>query len=180
MQTLKERFTKDIAPKFHKAHSIANVSSIPTPQKITLNIGLGEALKDAGIIDALEKDLTLIAGQKPVRTRARKSIADFSLQKGAVIGLKVTLRRDKMWHFLDKLINIVLPRVKDFRGISGTAFDNRGNYTLGMPEHTVFAEIDPAKVTKTKGLSIGIAFNTEDANLNKTMMRELGFIFKEE
>jgi large subunit ribosomal protein L5 len=179
MQTLKERFNKDIAPKFIKAHSIKNVFSVPTPMKVTLNIGLGEALKDSGIVDALEKDLTLIAGQKPVRTRARKSIADFALQKGAVIGLKVTLRRDRMWHFLDKLVSIVLPRVKDFRGISGTAFDVRGNYTLGMPEHTVFAEIDPTKVSKTKGLSIGIAFNTKDASLNKVMMKELGFIFKE-
>jgi len=176
---LKDTYLKKIAPQFEKKYEIKNKFAIPKPMKVTLNIGLGEALKDSGIIENVEKDLIAIAGQKPVRTKARKSVADFELRKGDVIGLKVTLRRDKMWHFLEKLVSIVLPRVKDFRGISPTAFDAKGNYTLGLVEYIVFPEIDPAKVAKIKGLSIAVSFNTSDTNLNRNMMKELGFIFKE-
>ena len=176
---LKDTYLKKIAPQFEKKYEIKNKFAIPKPMKVTLNIGLGEALKDSGIIENVEKDLIAIAGQKPVRTKARKSVADFELRKGDVIGLKVTLRRDKMWHFLEKLVSIVLPRVKDFRGISPTAFDAKGNYTLGLVEYIVFPEIDPAKVAKIKGLSIAVSFNTSDTNLNRDMMKELGFIFKE-
>jgi large subunit ribosomal protein L5 len=179
MESLKSRYTEVIAPKFKKDLNIENVHSVPKPLKVVLNIGLGEALKDAGVVEPLERDLTQIAGQRPVRTRARKAIADFNLKKGDVIGLKVTLRSDKMWHFLDKLVNIVLPRVKDFRGISATAFDKSGNYTLGMTEQLVFPEIDPTKVTKTKGLSIVINFSTKDVETNREMMKRLGFIFKD-
>jgi len=179
MESLKERYTKKIKGAFKEKHGIKNVFAIPCPTKITLNIGLGEALKDSNIVDILAADLTTIAGQKAVKTRAKKSVADFELRKGDVIGLKVTLRHDRMWHFLDKLVNIVLPRVKDFRGVSPTAFDKAGNYTLGISEHTVFPEIDPTKVSKTKGLSVGIAFNTDTPELNKEMLKELGFIFRD-
>lgn len=176
---LKDTFYKEIAPAFQKAKDIKNIHAIPTPEKITINVGLGEALKDGNIVDIIEKDLLLIAGQKPVRTKAKNSVADFELRKGDVIGLKVTLRRDRMWHFLDKLVNIVLPRVKDFRGVSPKAFDMKGNYTLGLAEYTVFPEIDPTKVTKIKGLSIAVTFNTDNAELNREMLKQIGFIFKD-
>lgn len=178
MKPLKERFEKEILPKFMEEHGIKNIMAAPIPLKVTLNMGLGEALKDKGVIEIYEKDLEAIAGQKPVQTRAKKSIADFSLQKGAVIGLKVTLRRDKMWHFIDKLINIVLPRVKDFRGISSTAFDAKGAYTLGVTELVVFPEIDATKVVKTKGFAITITFSNGTKELTSDLMRRLGFIFK--
>lgn len=178
MKPLKERFEKEILPKFMADHGITNVMAAPIPQKVVLNMGLGEALKDKGVIDTYLKDLEAIAGQKPVQTRAKKSIADFSLQKGAVIGLKVTLRRDKMWHFIDKLINIVLPRVKDFRGISATAFDAKGTYTLGVTELVVFPEIDATKVVKAKGFAITITFSNGTKELTSDLMKRLGFIFK--
>jgi len=179
MEILKERYFKKLRIAFKEKHGIKNIFAIPQPIKITVNMGLGEALKDSNIVDILAVDLTSITGQKAVKTKAKKSVADFELRKGDVIGLKVTLRHDRMWHFLDKLINVVLPRIKDFRGVSPTAFDKAGNYTLGITEHIVFPEIDPTKVTKTKGLSVGIGFNTKSPELNKEMLSVLGFIFKE-
>lgn len=180
MKTLKERFTKEILPKFMTDHGIKNVMAAPVPQKVVLNMGLGEALKDKGVVDIYIKDLEMIAGQKAVQTKAKKSIADFNLKKGDVIGLKVTLRHDKMWHFIDKLINIVLPRVKDFRGISGNAFDARGTYTLGVTELVIFPEIDATKVVKTKGFAITINFSNGTKELTSDLMKRLGFIFKAE
>lgn len=178
MKPIKERFEKEILPKFMADHGIKNVNAAPIPQKIVLNMGLGEALKDKGVIDLYAKDLEVISGQKVTQTRAKKAIADFGLQKGSVIGLKVTLRRDRMWHFLDKLINIVLPRMKDFRGISSTAFDAVGTYTLGITELVVFPEIDATKAVKTKGFAITITFSNGTKELTSDLMKRLGFIFK--
>ncbi|MCC7304595.1 50S ribosomal protein L5 [bacterium] len=180
MKPLKERFEKEILPKFMADHGIKNIMAAPVPKKVVINMGLGEALKDKGVIETYTKDLEAIAGQKVVQTRAKKSIADFSLQKGAVIGLKATLRHDKMWHFIDKLINIVLPRVKDFRGISATSFDAAGTYTLGVTELVIFPEIDATKVVKTKGFAITINFSNGTRELISDLMRRLGFIFKEQ
>ncbi len=179
MKTLRERFEKEILPKFMTDHGIKNKLAAPAPVKVTINMGLGEALKDKGVIDGYTKDLELIAGQKVVATRAKKSIADFALKKGDIIGLKVTLRNDRMWHFLDKLVNIVLPRVKDFRGTSATAFDAHGTYTLGITELVIFPEIDATKVTKTKGFGITITFKNGTKELTSDMLKRFGFIFKE-
>lgn len=178
MKPLKERFEKEIMPKFMIDHKIKNKMAAPVPLKVVLNMGLGEALKDKGVVETYLKDLEMIAGQKAVPTKAKKSIADFSLKKGDVIGLKVTLRRDKMWHFIDKLINIVLPRVKDFRGISATAFDAKGTYTLGVTELVIFPEIDATKVVKTKGFAITISFSNGTREYTSDLMKRLGFIFK--
>ncbi|WKZ23819.1 MAG: 50S ribosomal protein L5 [Candidatus Dojkabacteria bacterium] len=160
-------------------HGITNPMAAPIPQKVVLNMGIGEALKDKGVVEPLLKDLEVIAGQKPTPTKAKKSIADYGLRKGDVVGLKVTLRRDRMWHFIDKLINIVLPRVKDFRGISPTAFDAKGTYTLGVTELVVFPEIDATKVVKAKGFAITITFSNGTKELTSDLMKRLGFIFKE-
>ena len=178
MKPLKERFEKEILPKFMAEHGITNLLAAPIPQKVVINMGLGEALKDKGVIEVYEKDIQSISGQKCVQTRAKRSIADFNLKKGDVIGLKVTLRHDRMWHFIDKLINIVLPRVKDFRGISPTAFDAKGAYTLGITELVIFPEIDATKVVKTKGLAITISFSNGTMELTSDLMKKLGFIFR--
>ena len=178
MKPLKERFEKEILPKFMADHGITNLMAAPVPKKVVLNMGVGEALKDKGVIEIYTKDLEAIAGQKVVQTRAKKSIADYNLKKGDVIGLKVTLRHDKMWHFIDKLINIVLPRVKDFRGTSSTAFDAKGTYTLGVTELVIFPEIDATKVVKTKGFAITIGFSNGTKELTSDLMKRLGFIFK--
>lgn len=180
MKPLKERFEKEILPKFMADHGIKNIMAAPIPQKVVLNMGIGEALKDKGVTEIYQKDLELISGQKAVQTKAKKSIADFNLKKGDVIGLKVTLRHDKMWHFIDKLINIVLPRVKDFRGTSATAFDAKGSYTLGVTELVIFPEIDATKVVKTKGFAITITFSNGTKELTSDLMKRLGFIFKEQ
>lgn len=178
MKPLKERFEKEILPKFMADHGITNKMAAPMPDKVVINMGLGEALKDKGVIETYSKDIEAIAGQKVVQTRAKKAIADFNLRKGDVIGLKVTLRRDRMWHFIDKLVNIVLPRVKDFRGTSATAFDGKGTYTLGVTELVVFPEIDATKITKAKGLAVTISFRNGTKELTSDLMKRLGFIFK--
>lgn len=178
MKPLKERFEKEILPKFMADHGITNFLAAPTPDKVVVNMGIGEALKDKGVIETYSRDIEAITGQKVVPTKAKKAIADFNLRKGDVVGLKVTLRRDRMWHFIDKLINIVLPRVKDFRGTSATAFDVKGTYTLGLTELVVFPEIDASKVIKTKGLAITISFRNGSKELTSDLMKRLGFIFK--
>lgn len=178
MKTLKENYKELIIPQISKEESIKNILAVPTPKKVVLNMGLGEALKDPGVFDTYTTDIQSITGQKPVITRATKSVAEFNLKKGDKVGLKVTLRGDKMWHFLDKIINIVLPRVKDFRGISATSFDKEGTYTLAVVEHAVFPEIDQSKVSKIKGLSITIVFSNSNPALSRKIMDKMGFIFK--
>ena len=149
---MKERYQQEIVPALKKSLGVDNVMQVPRISKVVVNIGAGEALDNAKILDAAVSDMTLITGQKPVITKARKSIANFKLREGRQIGVKVTLRGDRMWAFLDRLVNIALPRVRDFRGVSPNAFDGRGNYTLGLREQLVFPEIEYDKIDKLRGL----------------------------
>ena len=154
MNRLKERYQKEIVPALIKQLDLTNVMQVPRLQKVVVNIGMGEALDNPKAIDAAVADVTAITGQKPVVTKATKSIANFKLREGRLIGVKVTLRGEKMWSFVDRLVNIVLPRVRDFRGISPEAFDGRGNYTLGLKEQLIFPEIEYDKIDKIRGLEI--------------------------
>ena len=142
MNRLQERYQKDVAPVLFKSLDLKNVMQVPRIEKVIINIGLGEAMDDPKALEAAVSDLTQIAGQKPVMTKARKSIAAFKLREGRIIGTKVTLRGERMWAFLDRLVNIALPRVRDFRGVSANAFDGRGNYTLGLRDQLIFPEIN--------------------------------------
>src|SRR5690606_38166050 len=151
---LKERYTQNIAPALMKKFNYRSPMQLPKIEKIVINMGVGEAAQNPKVLDSAVEDLTLISGQKPVVTRAKKSIAGFKLREGMPIGCKVTLRGERMYHFLDKLIHIALPRVRDFRGVSPKSFDGRGNYTLGLKEQLVFPEIDYDKVDKVRGMDI--------------------------
>jgi large subunit ribosomal protein L5 len=158
--------------------SLENVMQIPRVEKVVLNIGLGEAMDNAKAMDAAVNDLIQIAGQKPVVTKARKDIANFKLRAGRLIGAKVTLRGEKMWSFLDRLMNIVLPRVRDFRGISPDAFDGRGNYTLGLKEQLIFPEIEYDKIDKVRGMEITIVTTAPDDDQARALLTMLGMPFK--
>lgn len=154
MNRLQERYQQQIVPELMKKFNYTTVMQVPRIEKVVLNMGLGEATQNPKIIDSAVGDLTLITGQKPVVTRAKKSIAQFRLRQGMPIGAKVTLRGERMFEFVDKLINVALPRVRDFRGVSPKAFDGRGNYTLGLREQLIFPEIDYDKVDKVRGLEV--------------------------
>jgi large subunit ribosomal protein L5 len=158
--------------------SLENVMQIPRVEKVVLNIGLGEAMDNAKAMDAAVNDIIQIAGQKPVVTKARKDIANFKLRAGRLIGAKVTLRGEKMWSFLDRLMNIVLPRVRDFRGISPDAFDGRGNYTLGLKEQLIFPEIEYDKIDKVRGMEITIVTTAPDDDQARALLTMLGMPFK--
>ncbi len=177
---LKERYDKEIAPALQETLSLGNHMEVPRVKKIVVNIGLGEALDNAKALDAAVEDLTKIAGQKPVITKARKSIANFKLREGRAIGVKVTLRGERMWSFLDRLANIALPRVRDFRGISPNAFDGRGNYTLGLREQLVFPEIDYDKIDKLRGLEITIVTSARTDEEGRALLAALGMPFRKE
>ncbi|MDR2460811.1 MAG: 50S ribosomal protein L5 [Deltaproteobacteria bacterium] len=173
-------YRQTVVPKLMKEFSYKNVNEVPKVLKVTLNMGLGEA-KEAGNYKVLEnaaKELSNITGQKAVITKARRSIAAFKLREGTAIGVMVTLRRSRMHYFLDKLINIVLPRVRDFRGISPKAFDGRGNYTLGLKEQIIFPEIDYDKIDKIKGLNITIVTTAKTDEEARFLLRELGMPFR--
>lgn len=175
---IKEFYEKTVAPKLMKEFNYKNANQVPRIVKISLNMGLGEAIQNAKILDNASGEMTLISGQKPVITKARRSIAAFKLREGMPIGVTVTLRRDKMFYFLDKLINIVLPRVRDFRGVSAKAFDGRGNYTLGVKEHIIFPEIDYDKIDKIKGLNISIVTTANTDEEARYLLTELGMPFR--
>lgn len=179
MATLKDHYEKTCRPQLQEMHGYTNVMEIPRIEKVILNMGLGEAVQNPKIVEKAANELTLIAGQKAVVTRAKKSIAGFKLREGMPIGCRVTLRSDKMYDFLSRLINIALPRVRDFRGISTKGFDGRGNYSLGVKEHIIFPEIDYDKIDKIRGLNITIVTSTKanDAALN--LLKLLGMPFKE-
>ena len=179
-QILKERYSEEIAPALAKALNLSNKMEVPRISKVVINIGAGEALDNAKALDAAVNDLTLITGQKPVVTKARKSIANFKLREGRAIGVKVTLRGERMWSFLDRLINIALPRVRDFRGVSPDAFDGRGNYTLGLREQLVFPEIDYDKIDKLRGLEISIVTTARNDEEGRTLLAMLGMPFRKE
>jgi large subunit ribosomal protein L5 len=180
MNILREKFQKEVAPALKKSLGLTNVMQIPQVKKVVVNIGLGEALDNPKALDAAVTDLTAITGQKPVITKARKSIANFKLREGRAIGTTVTLRGDKMWAFLDRLMNIVLPRVRDFRGVSAESFDGRGNYTLGLREQIIFPEIEYDKVDKVRGMEITIVTSAPNDDQARAMLQLLGMPFRKD
>lgn len=177
---MKERYQKDVAPALMKTLKLDNVMQVPRVQKVVVNIGLGETLDNAKALDAAVADLSAITGQKPVVTKARKSIANFKLREGRAIGAKVTLRGERMWSFLDRLLNIALPRVRDFRGVSPDSFDGRGNYTLGFREQLVFPEIEYDKIDKLRGLEVTIVTTAQNDDHGRTLLQMLGMPFRKE
>ncbi len=176
---LKEQFKQEFVPALTKEFNYSNSSEVPQVKKIVLNIGLGEALQNAKAVDAAVKDLTSIAGQKPVVTRAKKSVANFKLRAGVPIGAMVTLRGDRMYEFLDRLINIALPRIRDFRGVGRRSFDGRGNYSIGLREQIVFPEIDYDKVDKLRGLEISIVTSARTDAEGYALLKQFGMPFRD-
>jgi large subunit ribosomal protein L5 len=174
----REKYLSEIRPAIAKELGIANPMAIPRLEKIVINMGLGEATQNVKIMDPLVADLSSISGQKPVITKAKKSIAAFKLREGMPIGAMVTLRGDKMYEFLDRLISIALPRVRDFRGVSSKSFDGRGNYTLGLRDQLIFAEIDYAKVDKLKGMNVTIVTTAADDNGARALLKGFGMPFR--
>lgn len=175
---LKEKYTTEIVSQLEKQLELDNINKVPRLEKIVVNMGVGAAASDSKQLDAAMADLRVITGQQPCMTRARKSIAGFHIRQGMAIGCKVTLRGDRMWEFLDRLLSMALPRVRDFRGISPTSFDGRGNYTLGITEQLIFPEIEYDKVDRTRGMDITFV-TTADNNVEaKALLDALGFPFK--
>jgi large subunit ribosomal protein L5 len=174
---LKEHYQQEVRKKLQEEFQIKNPMAVPKVEKVVLNMGMGEAISNAKILDTAVEDLTTITGQKPVVTRAKKSIAAFKLREGVPIGTMVTLRGEKMYEFLDRLINIALPRVRDFRGVPTKSFDGRGNYTLGIRDHVIFPEIDAGKVDKSKGMNITIVTTAKTDEHARVLLRELGMPF---
>lgn len=177
---LKKEYDKKIREEIMKEQELDNIMEVPNLEKIVINTGLGEATSDSKVIEEFTQELALITGQKPVATVARGAVSGFKVRKGQEIGLKVTLRGVRMWEFLDKLINVVFPRTKDFRGVPAKSFDGAGNYTVGMEEHTAFPEVDPNKVTKMRGLEITLVTTTRDDKLAKAFLDKFGFPFRED
>jgi large subunit ribosomal protein L5 len=177
MIRLKEKFLTDVAPAMMQKFGYTNVMEIPKVEKVVINMGVGEAVGNPKVLDAAVGDLTTIAGQKPVVTRAKKSIAAFKIRQGMPIGTKVTLRGERMYHFLDKLLNISLPRVRDFRGVSPRAFDGRGNYTLGVKEQLIFPEIEYDKVDKVRGMDIVIVTTAKTDEEARELLKLMGMPF---
>ncbi len=176
---LRERYSQEIAPALAKEFSITNPMRTPRLEKIVINMGIGEAIANAKILDTAADELTAITGQKPVITRAKKSIASFKLRKGMPIGVMVTLRGDRMYEFLDRFVSVALPRVRDFRGISPKAFDGRGNYTVGIREQLIFPEIDFNKVDKARGMNISIITTAPNDEEARALLRSLGMPFRQ-
>ncbi|MCI5141173.1 MAG: 50S ribosomal protein L5 [Candidatus Electrothrix sp. ATG1] len=180
MGTIKELYESECKPQLKEKFGYSNTLEIPKIEKIVLNMGLGEAVQNPKIVEKAANELTLIAGQKAVVTRARKSIATFKLREGMPIGARVTLRREKMYDFLSKLINIALPRVRDFRGISPKGFDGNGNFSMGIKEHIIFPEVDYDKIDKIRGLNISVVTNAKTDEEGRTLLKMLGMPFKEQ
>ncbi len=178
MNKLKEKYQQEIVPALIKAFQFKNVMQAPRLEKVVLNIGMGEATSNPKALDAAVKDLTTIAGQKPVVKRSRKSIANFKLRAGMPVGIMVTLRGVRMYQFVDKLVTVSLPRQRDFRGISGDAFDGRGNYTLGLKEQLIFPEIEYDKIDKVRGLEISIVTTARTDQEGKRLLKLMGMPFK--
>ncbi|HUR98366.1 MAG TPA: 50S ribosomal protein L5 [Pyrinomonadaceae bacterium] len=178
MARLKDKYRNEIAGSLAKEFDIKNPMAIPRIEKVVINMGLGEASANAKILDVAADELKAITGQKPVITKAKKSIAAFKLRQGMAIGTMVTLRGDRMYEFLDRLISVALPRVRDFRGISGKAFDGRGNYTLGIREQLIFPEIDFNKVDKTRGMNISIITSAKTDDQARSLLKSLGMPFR--
>src|SRR5689334_15793356 len=175
---LRSKFEKEVAPALLKELELKNVMAVPRLNKIVVNMGVGEATQNAKILDPAVNELGEICGQKPVVTRAKKSIAQFKVREGQSIGAMVTLRGDRMYEFLDRLVNIVLPRVRDFRGVSTKSFDGRGNYTLGLHDQLIFPEIDYAKVDKLKGMNVTIVTTAQNDNQARSLLKHMGMPFR--
>jgi large subunit ribosomal protein L5 len=176
---LKERYTKEVAPAIAKEFDIKNPMAVPRLEKIVINMGMGEAIANAKILDTAADELRSISGQKPVITKAKKSIASFKLRQGMPIGVMVTLRGDRMFEFFDRLVSVALPRVRDFRGVSPKAFDGRGNYTLGVRDQLIFPEIDFNKVDKTRGMNISIVTTARNDDQARGLLKALGMPFRQ-
>jgi large subunit ribosomal protein L5 len=177
---LKQRYVNEIRDSLLKEFGYGNVMQIPTVTKVVINMGVGEAARDAKLINGAVNDLALITGQRPEIRKARKSIAQFKLREGMPIGVRVTLRGDRMWEFLDRLTSIALPRIRDFRGLSPKQFDGVGNYTFGLAEQSVFHEIDVDKIDRVRGMDINVVTSATTDDEGRALLRALGFPFKEE
>jgi large subunit ribosomal protein L5 len=180
MNRMKEMYQKEVVPSLMKTLDLTNVMQAPRIEKVVLNIGLGETKDNPKALEAATGDLQTITGQKPIVTKAKKSIANFKLREGSEIGAKVTLRGDRMWSFMDRLMNIVLPRVRDFRGISPNAFDGRGNYTLGLREQLIFPEIDYDSIDKVRGMEVTIVTTAQTDEQARALLKMLGMPFRKD
>ena len=176
---LKQRYRTEIVPRLVEQFGYGNVMQVPRVTKVVVNMGVGEAARDAKLIEGAVRDLATITGQKPVIRKATKSIAQFKLREGMPIGAKVTLRGDRMWEFLDRLLTIALPRIRDFRGLSGTQFDGNGNYTFGLSEQSMFHEIDIDRIDRPRGMDITVVTTAATDDQGRALLRQLGFPFKE-
>jgi large subunit ribosomal protein L5 len=176
---MKSRYREEIVPAMREQFGYANVMQVPALTKIVVNMGVGEAARDSKLIEGAVKDLTAITGQKPQVTRARKSIAQFKLREGMPIGAHVTLRGDRMWEFLDRLLALALPRIRDFRGLSDRQFDGRGNYTFGLTEQVMFHEINQDKIDRSRGMDITVVTTATNDDEGRALLKRLGFPFKE-
>ena len=174
---MKTTFNEELIPRLMEELGLTNVMQVPRFEKVVINMGVGDAVKDGRMLEAALADLTVITGQKPVVTKARKSIAGFKLREGMPIGAKVTLRGDRMWEFLDRLVTLALPRIRDFRGLNPEAFDGRGNYTLGVTEQLIFPEVDYDKVLQVRGMDITVVTTAKDDEQGLALLMALGFPF---
>ena len=177
MNRMQEKYNNEAVPALRKAFDLKNIMQAPRITKVVVNIGMGEAMDNPKSMEAAVSDLTTVTGQKPVMTKARKSIANFKLREGRLIGTKVTLRGDRMWAFLDRLLNTALPRVRDFRGVSADAFDGRGNYTLGLRDQLIFPEIEYDKIDKLRGMEVTIVTTAKDDDQARILLQLLGMPF---
>ena len=177
---LKQAYLEDVRPQLQQRLGFKNVMQVPRPVKVSVNMGVGDAARDAKLLDGAVKDLTTISGQRPVLRRARKSIATFKIRQGMPIGASSTMRGDRMWDFLDRLLSVVLPRIRDFRGLNPRSFDGRGNYSLGLTEQLVFPEIDYDDIDATRGMDVTIVTTAEDDQAGLALLTALGFPFREQ
>jgi len=177
MNRMQERYNNDVVPALRKSFDLTNIMQVPRITKVVVNIGMGEALDNPKALESAVSDLTTVTGQKPVMTKARKSIANFKLREGRLIGTKVTLRGDRMWAFLDRLMSTALPRVRDFRGVSPNAFDGRGNYTLGLRDQLIFPEIEYDKIDKLRGMEVTIVTTAKNDDQARALLQLLGMPF---
>jgi large subunit ribosomal protein L5 len=175
---LKARYREDVVPRLQRELDLSNPMQVPRLEKVTINMGVGEALKDGRMLETAVEDLQTITGQKAVITKARKSIAGFKLREGSALGAKVTLRGDRMWEFIDRLVTIAIPRIRDFRGLNPKAFDGHGNFTLGLTEQLIFPEIDYDKVAKVRGMDITVVTTATDDDAGRALLIALGFPFE--
>ena len=177
MNRMQEKYNNEVVPALRKSFDLKNIMQVPRITKVVVNIGMGEAMDNPKAMEAAVSDLTIITGQKPVMTKARKSIANFKLREGRLIGTKVTLRGDRMWAFIDRLLSTALPRVRDFRGVSANAFDGRGNYTLGLRDQLIFPEIEYDKIDKLRGMEVTIVTTAKNDDQARVMLQLLGMPF---